>query len=441
MKKLAFLLLCLLNLYGCQKNSNIVPDASVKKDTLSQPGNSAPSTGNTGSFSGTLSPAGAATSISVMAFVNNQSVSLQTTPDANGKFKFEELAAGSYTLYFTPALGYTAPSSKTVTVTNGQNTDAGIISFAAPVASGTITGTVSQPKVITGIVAISAANIYTRYYTLADAATGKFTFPNLPVGTYFIQYVASPFADYFVPTTTGVIVLEKQNTDVGTITVSRSVPGSISGKVTPAGAAASVIAVSESTGAKYTASPDASGLFRISNLPYDKYFVTASPASGTSLYAPYRKPISVSNGQDVVMADIGFTATAPAYPVSFQLDGVNYQTASGLIDSYYYDAKLGINSDLGDYRIIITLANVNGIGDYACNKTSGSVITLSRKTTQTVIGQIYSWSSSGAGSGTVRVNHIDPVAKMISGTFSATLMAGANSTKTITNGTFTIPYQ
>jgi hypothetical protein len=90
----------------------------------------------------------------------------------------------------------------------------------------------------------------------------------------------------------------------------------------------------------------------------------------------------------------------------------------------------------------MTLTGVTGIGTYTCNSSSGNTMSLTKILPRSGNGIVVlpiSWGTTGKGtSGTLNVTDIDPVNKMISGTFSASLSTGQS--KIITDGTFSVPY-
>jgi len=85
-------------------------------------------TGTFGSISGKISPVTAASAVSVIRIFTTTPYSV--TPDTNGNFKINNLAAGEYTVSFTAALGFTAPNPRGATVSAGKNTDVGSINFS-----------------------------------------------------------------------------------------------------------------------------------------------------------------------------------------------------------------------------------------------------------------------------------------------------------------------
>ncbi|MES2454790.1 MAG: hypothetical protein V4594_04590 [Bacteroidota bacterium] len=399
---------------------------------------------NSGSIGGMISPAGAVSSVSTTAVVDGKTVTYTAAVNDQGAFKFTNLFAGYYVLRYTLTGDYELPDVPQVKVVTGELTDLGTLGFAVSQTTGGITGTIDRPSLVTGLAAISMANIYIRHYGFVDEVTGRFLINKLPPGDYLINYVTKSSGSYYAPGTSNVVVQAGHTTDVGIKSIKDVVSGSISGSVSPAGSVSGISAISDATGKQYTAVPDGSGNFRLSGLPYGKFFVSATPAEGSGLFAPFRKPVSLGNGQELDMGTILLTTTVPPYPVAFEANGTAYKTANGDIDAYYTSSTFGLNSAVEGFRLIIMLKGINGIGEYVCNATTGSSMSFTeiRKNTRpdALITFGGNWSTALSGStATVKITAIDPVAKMVSGTFTAKLKAGV-SEKNIVNGSFYVPY-
>ena len=93
-------------------------------------------------------------------------------------------------------------------------------------------------------------------------------------------------------------------------------PGSIAGTVTRLGSVQSVKATNARGETVYTGIPHATGIFILSDLGSDTYYLTAIPVTGSGLYAPFRKTIAIGNGQAFNMGIIGLTNTEPPHPVT-----------------------------------------------------------------------------------------------------------------------------
>lgn len=78
-------------------------------------------TAQAGKLQGQITPAAAITTVTATDSLNRPTT---TTPSATGAYVFAILAAGRYTLSFTPASGYIAPATQRVTVSAGGTTTA-----------------------------------------------------------------------------------------------------------------------------------------------------------------------------------------------------------------------------------------------------------------------------------------------------------------------------
>ncbi|RZM25453.1 MAG: carboxypeptidase regulatory-like domain-containing protein, partial [Pedobacter sp.] len=296
---------------------------------------------NSGSIGGLIRPAGVVSSVSTTAIVNGQTVTYKAAVDAQGAFKFTNLFPGYYVLRYTLTGDYELPDVPEIKVVTGELTDVGTLHFPVSNTTGGITGTIDRPSLVTGLVAIRMANIYIRHYGFVDEETGRFLINKLPPGDYMISYVTKSYGSYYAPGISNVVVKAGQTTDVGLKNIQDVVLGSISGTISPAGSVSGMTATSDATGRNYKVVPDASGNFKLSGLAYGKYFVSATPAAGSNLFAPYRKPVSIGNGQDLDMGNIELTTTAAPYPVAFEANGIAYKTVNGDIDAYYSSSTFG----------------------------------------------------------------------------------------------------
>jgi hypothetical protein len=94
----------------------------------------------TGAITGTISPAGAITTVTA---TSSGGLTYPVTPTAAGGFSWASLPAGAYMLSFTPAPGYTTPAARTLTLSGGQTVDAGTVTAASDgsIKGGTVTWT------------------------------------------------------------------------------------------------------------------------------------------------------------------------------------------------------------------------------------------------------------------------------------------------------------
>ena len=121
----------------------------------------------TGTVTGQLTPATAVITVTATS-TTTPATTATATPTASGAYTFSTLAPGSYTLSFTPAMGYAAPATQTVAVTAGATVT------ATPV---TVTASLGGP---------SSGARFT--YTLnGTATTANLVSANVVFGSLFVQ--------------------------------------------------------------------------------------------------------------------------------------------------------------------------------------------------------------------------------------------------------------
>ncbi|TSJ36493.1 hypothetical protein FO440_21925 [Mucilaginibacter corticis] len=421
MKKLLhFACLLLLTFAGCKKDSQTQTPEPAK-----------------GSISGMLQVPGSMSSITASATINGQPVNYTTKADASGSFKFSGLPAGVYSIDFVPG-GALIASSVTATIYAGQNIDLGTI--YTYVGSGKITGTFSPAGLTTGIFISYTTSDGTVRSMLSNALTTSGTIQaNLPPGTYTITF--SDVWGYITPPAQTIKVSNGQTTDLGAIVFEKAKTGSISGTVIPANASSSITiarlgAILTALGPvqTFTINADAAGHFRLGDLDGAYYYdISVNPAAGSSLNAPVKIRIFLPSGQDMDLGNLELTSS-PALPqLSYFRD--NQTVSIPLVTADLVSRQLTIAQprDIHGAYFGLTLNNVTAPGDYICNGTTGSSITLA---TDSHSDYPLNWESNSAGgSGLIKVTAFDPVHQTISGTFTATLAFGGNITN-ITSGAF-----
>lgn len=446
MKKF-LLILFLLNafLFSCkkEKDSNTTTPTGSGTGTTATTSNGTNTT--TGSISGSCSPAGAATGITATVVVNGQMVTYNATPDNNGGFEFKDLPQGSYVISFAPASGYTI-TNRSVGVMAGKNVDMGSVSIT--LTPGSLSGTIS-PAGAASQIRITDDNTHVAFYITPDSKTGIFKSNILlSVGTYTLS--ATPALGYIAPTSKSITVTTGQNTDAGTIIFTQMPRGIISGTLSPASSVSNVLAtLNGSVWLQYKATADANGHFQILDVIPGTYSIAVLPVAVNGFYAPNSKIITVSGAQDTKLGQINLTSTPPPYPASATIDGTALN-ATHLLQTAYTSSKITMSASLGGFTLNMVLNGVTGPGDYSCNSTSNSTMTLTKVTVSTKLQVDWlttvssqAWRSDLSTSGmTVKVTSIDPVTQTITGTFSGTLNPAGNTSgvKTITNGNFVIPY-
>jgi outer membrane murein-binding lipoprotein Lpp len=156
---LAFVIASTLVLSSCSENKKMDP---------------APTTGK---VNGQITPANSVTTVTATSTAT-PAMTATATPNTSGAYSFTNLAAGTYTLSFTPAAGYTAPATQQVSVTTGGITVPDPTNVTQ--SGGTATLTVDGATVVVSLVR-------------AQLAFGDLTLTLLdPTGQFTVLYL-SPF--------------------------------------------------------------------------------------------------------------------------------------------------------------------------------------------------------------------------------------------------------
>ena len=263
------------------------------------------------SITGFISPVpnGTATTVTLSGATN-----ATATTDSSGKYTFNRLPAGSYTL--TPnKTGFTfSPSSRTVTASGPDVTE---VDFS-----------VNQPPVIVSISGFVSpkANGTATTVTLSGAtnatattdSSGKYTFNRLPAGSYTLTPNKTGFT--FSPSSRTVTASGPDVTEVDFSVNQPPVIVSISGFVSPkANGTATTVTLSGATNA--TATTDSSGKYTFNRLPAGSYTLTPNKTGFT--FSPSSRTV-IASGPDVT--GVNFTVNQP--PVIVSISGFVSPTAN-----------------------------------------------------------------------------------------------------------------
>ncbi|MBD2769658.1 hypothetical protein IC235_17345 [Hymenobacter sp. BT664] len=197
---LRYLALCLL----ASSLLTAVSCSSKKDDPQAQP----PAT-VTATLSGQVSPAG---SIATVTATDANGKAITATPNRNGTYSFPGLPLGSYTLTFTPAAGYIAPTPASAALVAGGTVVPTTTVVAAPTTA-TLSGQVDPVGSVTTVTATPSSG---RPTTTTPGSTGAYSLPNLPFGEYTISFTAAP--GYQAITTVFRVTLVVGGTTVPTVT-------------------------------------------------------------------------------------------------------------------------------------------------------------------------------------------------------------------------------
>ncbi len=284
-----------------------------------------------------------------------------TTSAANGTYSFPGLADGAYTV--TPSLaGYSfAPLSSSVTVNGANPAAANFVSSTSVAATYSLTGVVSGPWVRNVTITLSGAGTGT---TVTDAG-GKFSFTNLPAGSYT---VTPTLAGYTYSPAAPVVALNANLAQ--NFTAASAYPSySLSGTLSYAGTKTGPVMVwvyncttcgnqspSASTTVALTGSPGAyTGSYTIRGLQPGNYAVAAQIDTLATGQSNATNPGGAASGLTINSANLtGVNLTLadtadvqPTLPTSF---GVSPENASALIQ--YQPAVTGANAELATaYKI------------------------------------------------------------------------------------------
>ena len=260
------------------------------------------------SISGTVSPAGSGTVLTLSGTSTGTA-----TADVSGNYSFTGLLNGSYTV--TPSkTGYTfSPANQPVTISSANVTSVNFTATPPPTYS--ISGTVSPASLGSGtVLTLSGAASAT---ATADSS-GNYTFANLLNGTYTLSPSKSGLI--FSPSSQMVTIngssISGTNFSVQT--------WSISGTITPSTAAsgATVALTGAATG---TATPDGSGNYSFSGLISGSYTVT--PSNSGYSFSPPSQPVTVASANVTGIALPASKAPRRSCPWTYTFQRISRRTA------------------------------------------------------------------------------------------------------------------
>ena len=241
--------------------------------------------------------------------------SATTTASSTGAFTFTGLANGSYTV--TPSkTGFTfSPTSKAVTISNGNATAS--FSTVTYIITGTVSGKGGNAATVTLSGAASA--------TTTASSAGAYTFSGLTNGSYTVTPSKTGFT--FTPARQAVTI-SSANVTANFATVSYTITGTVSGK----GGNGAIITLSGAASAITTAS--STGAYTFSGLTNGSYIVIPFKLGFT--FSPLSRAVTISNGNGT--ANFSSAVTTATLPGSLSNPGANGATvllnrAAGLVDA------------------------------------------------------------------------------------------------------------
>ncbi|MET0394390.1 MAG: hypothetical protein ABW019_14685 [Chitinophagaceae bacterium] len=219
-------------------------------------------------------------------------------------------------------------------------------------------------------------------------------------------------------------------------------PGAIKGILSPADAAVRLVCTPASGGAAVELE-NPGGSFKIDNVPAGQYTVSVIPKLGYT--APAGVGVTITGGDT---ANAGTLILVPNSPTAgflkFNLDGNAYNLAVPDVTCSYTGTALTITATTPPtppyWTFAFGLANVTGTGTHTLGLTSRDSIQGNQYLPVYTYALVYSTKTLD-GSGSIILAELDPVTRVVSGTFSATMpQKGLGPTKHMTNGSFRLNY-
>lgn len=229
-----------------------------------------------------------------------------TTTDADGNYRFWNVAAGSYRV--TPSLtpGWTFfPANTVVTMAAASVNGANFTAIAPTHAlSGRVTGVFA-----TGVVVALSGDAEA---VVVTDGTGSFTFAELPPGSYVVTPSYPGYA--FTPPERSETIGAADVTDANFVsTATHAISGRVSGDVLAG------VSLSLSGAGSGTTNTDASGYFEFTDLVDGIYSVT--PALDAYRFGPAARRVTLSGANATGVDFTAAAAPAPSYAVSGSIAG------------------------------------------------------------------------------------------------------------------------
>lgn len=242
-------------------------------------------------------------------------------------------------------------------------------------------------------------------------------------------------------------IVDRMVAPVVTAAPAESLVGMLSGSAAPLGAIKNMLLVGAGNGKQYEVVPNAlNGSFVFRDVPagdYTMYFTSAEHFMASPL------PVKILAK---TTTDLGvITAKEKGYALSCKVNGefkgwilkAYRGTNSNLLQLTNYISGGSIpeaHHTMVNYQLSISIGDFRGPGTYICNKTSGNSIRYNGYKSILVSSQD---TQTEGSTGVVIVTSVDPVARLIKGTFSADLASrssDSNDAKVLTDGLINVYY-
>lgn len=229
----------------------------------------------------------AGASVRLINTVSGGPVPSPVTTNANGTYTFTSVATGTY-IADASATGYLHQYSAKFTVNQGANTGPTFKLTAAGIVSGLVTNNAGTP--LAGVLVTIAASPVTStsfHAGVLSDASGKYTFPSIPVGTYTVNGTKS---GYYSSTSATFTVVAGPDT-APTLKLKKIVYGSVTGVVDDTNgkpiAGATVQLINTVSGGPVPASvtTNSSGVYTFPSVVAGTYIAEASKAGYLHAYS------------------------------------------------------------------------------------------------------------------------------------------------------------